>query len=314
MKRLLFIFFNAILFLNQTAQVEFCPTGAHWTSAFNSGGFPQSLSYNYEVYANSMGKDTLNGDSVKVLLSNRFFLYGSHFSDSPVYLKQIGDTVFMNTIYTNNKWEVLFNFGATTGQKWNNTLQPQGGSLLSYTNTVVSSQTVVINGLTLKQLAIEQEIEGDWYESSVNYTITERIGSNKHVFSFGGAVILDGETFLGNLCYYDDSFGTYYYGGSSCKLTTGIEKAGSEAMEIKLFPNPTKNKLSIQYGGMNHGNDYSYAIINAVGEKVIEGSLNLQETETDINTGNLTNGIYILTLQDLTSPSKMVTKRFVKTD
>jgi hypothetical protein len=313
MKKLLFIYFTTVLFLNQTAQVEFCPSGAHWTTAFNSGGFPQSLSYNYEVYANSMGKDTLNGDSVKVLLSSRFFMNGSNCNSDPIYLKQIGDTVFMNTIYTNNQWQVLFNFGATTGQKWYDSLRPYTGlPIVSYTNTVMSTQTVLINGFTLKQLVVAQESNGEEYDRLINYTLTERIGSNKFVFSFGGASNPDGDSFLGNLCYYDDAFGTYYYGGSSCVLTTGIEKINSKALEIKLFPNPTKDNLSIQYGEINNTNNYSYIILNALGEKVKEGNLNFQEMEADLITSDLACGIYILKLQDSTSSNKVASKRFVK--
>ena len=314
MKKLLLIFFTTFLFLNQAAQVEFCPPGAHWTSAYYSGGFPQSTGYFYAVNTDFLYKDTLNNDSVKVLSSSRFFLNGSDGNNAPIYIKQIGDTVFMNTIYTNNKWQVLFNFGAAIGQKWYNTLLPQSQSLLSYTNTVVSSQTVLINGFMLKQLGIEQEIDGSWYTNSVSYTITERLGSNRFVFTFDGVSNPDGASFGTNLCYSDNTFGTYYFVGNSCVVTTGLQDHEMESIKLNLFPNPTNNNLSIQNEGTNSSNNYSYLILNTIGEKVKEGSLNFLEKEAKISTIDLAKGIYFITIRDSKSSTKIVSKRFVKTD
>lgn len=312
MKKFLSTFFSLFLFFVAGAQIKFCEKGSRWYSEFNSGGFPLSSSFYYTVSTEYDGKDTLQNDSVKVLLSSRFFISGSSFGNVKLYLKQIGDTIFMNSAYSNHQWQILFNFAATTGDKWYNILQ--ASEAISYTTTVVSTQTVLINGFTLKQLSILQTNDS-WYEKQINYLLTERIGSDKFVFSFAGAQHPDGDYFARNLCYSDDAFGTYYYGGNSCISTTDIVKNMAFINGFNMYPNPTNAHLYISFENITAINShYTFAILNVLGEKIKEGDLNFFENETSINTSDLENGIYFIRIDSFENDNPVISRRFVKTD
>lgn len=304
MKKILLLVFLYALKLN--SQVEFSPTGAHWKSAFNVGGFPPSNSNNFVIDVSYTGKAFIDNDSVKVISSNRFFLNGNHYNSSNLYLKQTGDTVFMENIYTQNQWQILFNFGALAGAKWNNILYPQGGTAVSYTSSVLSTQNVLINGVTLKQLVIEQNNDSGT-DSYVKYTLTERFGADAFVFPFAGTANPDGNMAIGNLCYTDNAFGFYYFGGSSCNLTTGIEKNMGEQSLINIFPNPANRDLKIKVSAAKN-NTYAFEILNATGKMIKHGSFDLINAEGFIDTEELPDGIYFLKLKS--TANETASKKF----
>lgn len=102
----------------------------------------------------------------------------------------------MKTYFTNDQWQVLFNYGAQIGEKWYNRLYTapylDSSMTLSYTSTVLSKQTVTINGFPLKQLNIKQ-LNNNFGNNYIVYTLTERLGSDKFVFTFAGTEVTDGE-------------------------------------------------------------------------------------------------------------------------
>lgn len=313
MKKILVIFFTLFL-LSASAQIEFCVNGSRWYSEFNSGGFPQSSSYYFTVGTEYDGKDTLQNDSVKVLLSTRFFYSGSNTANVKLYLKQKGDTVFMNSNYTNQQWQILFNFAANPGDKWYNTIQTLISTPISYTSSVISTQTVLINGFTLKQLSILQ-INDSWYEKQISYTLTERIGSDKFIFTFAGAQHPDGGYFTRNLCYSDDTFGTYYYGGNSCVSTTGIINNNNTSLEINIFPNPVSESLNIQLKNNEAiSSSFTYTLLNSIGLNIKEGDLSFKENVASINTEALSSGIYFIRIHTFENTIPVLNRRFVKTD
>lgn len=295
------------------AQIEFCPPGAHWSAQFKSGGFPQSTTYNYQADAYYDGLDTLNGDTVKVLFSDQFFLYNMYPDHYLKYLKQKGDTVFINSIHTNNQWQILFNFGAQIGEKWFNVLQTSAfGSQISYTSEVVSSQTVLINGFSLKQLTINQT-NNNYDDSFISYTTTERIGSNTFVFTFAGTGHLDGSIFGKNLCYSDSTFGTYYYGGNSCYVTTDVEKTTKVISSMMAFPIPSSSRLYLSFeAGFPTYNKCGYVITNTLGQLIKEGEVYFDEKDASIQIQNLNDGIYFLKLSTPYDSDFNETIRFVK--
>lgn len=209
MKKSLFIILCLLLF-NLQSQVVFCPLGSHWSTVFNTGSFPQSTAYNFQVEVDCYNVAVSGIDTVKMLTSDRFFLVGGYSNPSDIYIKQKSDAIFMNTYFTNDKWQVLFNFGADIGEKWYNRLYTapylDSSITLSYNSTVLSKQTITINGFPLKQLNIEQ-LNDDFGSNCIAYTLTERIGSDKFVFTFAGTQLLDGDFFNAHLCYSDSVFG-----------------------------------------------------------------------------------------------------------
>ncbi len=299
------------------SQVVFCPSGANWKCAFNSGGFPPALSYNYEVAVSYDGDLLLGNDSVKILNSSKFFLGGNTYNSSSIFIKQKGDTIFFNTVYTRNKWQILFNYAAQSGGKWNNTLYPNAqfndtSVAISYTSSVISTQNCVINGHTLKQLTIGQQNNALDGLSYIKYNLTERFGSDQFVFSFAGEEYVDGPQFMENLCYSDDVFGYYYYGGSSCLLTTGIKANSEKSPVAAVYPNPINEFLNLKLDETHLilGTCF-YRVYNGLGEQVSYGVLTTRENKSVIDLSNLSDGIYTLKLENKENAALQIL-RFVK--
>lgn len=93
---------------------------------------------------------------------------------------------------------------------------------------------------------------------------------------------------------------------------TGISEMGTSITDVKLFPNPVKNNLSVQFNASNEGN-VSAKIYSICGKEVETLSYNkdFQAGVTILNF-NLQNkipaGIYFI---QLNSHSKTITRKFI---
>ena len=76
--------------------------------------------------------------------------------------------------------------------------------------------------------------------------------------------------------------------------------------QTKIFPNPTQNKLNIEFSGQS---DYMVKLYD------LQGKLILQEkNKSSINTSNIPRGIYLLEIADTETNQKKTIKRVVVTD
>lgn len=292
--------------LSTHAQIVFCPAGAVWKSIHTRSWPDQTLETETVVYT---GTQVVNGETVKVLTHFRFFLDINYGDPSPTYLKQNGDTVFFKNGFTQSNWQILYNFAAQPGDSWYNSFSGSGSGSRSYTISVVSVQTVSVLGQTLKQLSVHQHHTGG-PRNNFDYFITERLGSNMFVFTFGGMSASDGDNWRENLCYTDDTFGTFRYSTKSCDYTIllGVNEAGNVNSDFDLFPNPAAE--SIQLKNENANSSYHYAIYSALGQKVQEGETDLSSETAEIKVQDLSPGIYFLSLK--TEGNKEIVKRFLK--
>lgn len=94
------------------------------------------------------------------------------------------------------------------------------------------------------------------------------------------------------------------------KLRTGTDSGLQSG--IKVFPNPVKEIIHIQFGAYVSSNIYSVAIFDIIGRQVfqIEGFSTSESGVLDINTSSLPKGLYIIKLSS--DVGLNLTKRFIK--
>jgi hypothetical protein len=66
---------------------------------------------------------------------------------------------------------------------------------------------------------------------------------------------------------------------------------------LKVYPNPTKDKITIDNGNLSKMNGYSVKIMNSLGQQVFQSAINQQQFNIDITTWG-GNGMYYLHLID----------------
>lgn len=94
--------------------------------------------------------------------------------------------------------------------------------------------------------------------------------------------------------------GTYYYkleqedsDGKINYLATQVVKLGLSANIVNVYPNPTKNSVTV---AIVAGVYNKYSVINLQGAKIINGNINSTDEQINLNLGHLTNGSYIIKL------------------
>jgi hypothetical protein len=70
--------------------------------------------------------------------------------------------------------------------------------------------------------------------------------------------------------------------------------------EINIYPNPTRNKFTIQFNGQNLSpqNNLEYQIFNSFGQNLITGKLDKYDSNCEIDISNLPIGLYFLEIYD----------------
>ncbi len=80
------------------------------------------------------------------------------------------------------------------------------------------------------------------------------------------------------------------------------------ARKIMTYPNPVKDQLTIKWNGVSQTK--KIRILDLIGKKYLEQSVNTPETETILNLANLAKGLYFLEIQ--TEGKKLVRKMLVE--
>ncbi len=277
---------------NFVAQVVFCPPGAVWKSAFSGMNFREYETVQYTATT------VINADTVKQLSHKRFFMSTNYGGLTKSYIKQKGDTVFVMNSMTFNSWQILYNFAAQPGDTWENKLNHFNNTVIDYTTTVISIQTITINGFPLKQLSLNQINKGGISSATNNftYTLNERLGSNYFLFPFNGKLpgSYEGDWFNINVCYTDGVFGTFYYNGKNC-LDQGVETNINDLNDldgiVEIYPNPTKEIINCKLKMINE--DFELLFIDIYGRELKRVKVTNQN---QIDVADLNAGIYFITL------------------
>lgn len=76
---------------------------------------------------------------------------------------------------------------------------------------------------------------------------------------------------------------------------------------VNIYPNPVENNLTLNLSQLN--STCTISIVNVLGEEVYRESLDTQESSKEVNTSNLTSGVYLL---KIVSGNMTLTKKFNK--
>src|SRR4051812_30063800 len=179
-------------------QVVFFPPGALWTASYKNSIFSQSYSSSSIAY---IGDTIVAPDTLKMLSHSKFFTMCNTFSPLRTFIRQKGDTIFMKNRFTQNQWEILFNFACTNGQGWVTTYTVPAGSK-SYSITVDSSDILMENGFSLRRLFVTYYTSYGGPAFPMQSIICEKYGWG-FLFQYTKNVSCDGDFFCGSLSYSD---------------------------------------------------------------------------------------------------------------
>jgi hypothetical protein len=212
-----------------------------------------------------------------------------------------GDTVFYRR---NERFYVLYNFGAQIGDSWIiDTLSQNGDPFCGDTSKVevIDVGTVTMNGTDYRYITLET-IDGSPFQLSG--TFVERFGpygvgyTGHNLFpiqNFCDPNVIVDYYIHSFKCFEDNSFTLYNPSGGSCGYTIGLDEnkfLGNES--DKLYPNPVQNELTISIANID--NLTEIIILNVLGEIVEKYDLN--SNQKSINVSNLDNGIYFIRMEN----------------
>jgi hypothetical protein len=89
-------------------------------------------------------------------------------------------------------------------------------------------------------------------------------------------------------------------------LSTGLTPANNQ---ITIYPNPTKEQITIDCGTLSNASGWSYKIVNTLGQEVLNGEINSQQNLVSLNSLNGT-GVYFVKIYD-TSNNLLNTKKII---
>jgi hypothetical protein len=287
MKKLI-IFISFFLLGHQLfSQVVFCPPGAEWHFLFGDNNLSIHPSYSNETIK-YIGDSVIANETVKVLKHKRFFKESNDFTISKTFLKQNGDTIFMKNIYTNNQWQILYNFAVSAGQGWTN-------SFAGF-NLIDSVKYINVNGFNLKHL---------YYGTKV---IAERFGNYEFLFDYKG-LSSDGDYIFQFLCYQDNSFGLKQFSNKSCTYDnpSGIAETENTDGSVILYPNPAPSQVTLEFNSpLKEG---SYKLMDVSGKELEINVSAINDSKSSLDLSQLQSGIYFLQVYEkgkLKSVSKLI--------
>ncbi|MBK9638818.1 MAG: T9SS type A sorting domain-containing protein [Bacteroidetes bacterium] len=128
-----------------------------------------------------------------------------------------------------------------------------------------------------------------------NYTVVNSGLTNPDVFCISS---------IGNLIFAGTYGGAVYVAQA---LSTSLEEEGNLSSELKLYPNPATEEISIEW--LNHDiSNVEIQITNSMGQKVNTSQLN-KDMNQKLFVGNLPSGIYLISIRD---KDEVVTRKFLK--
>ncbi|MCW3077934.1 MAG: hypothetical protein JWO32_2543 [Bacteroidetes bacterium] len=287
MRKLLF----ALIFLGTLhvpGQVKFLPhKNTEWHYQFN---FPTGPAVNNEKikYVND---SIVGNDTVKVVHHTRYFSTCENPSNRITLFKQKNDSVFFKSPKTFNQWQLLINYNALAGESWSFTIANNDNTPATYTVSVNSVSTTVVNGMSLKVLNV--------FYSSAQFAngyskIYERFGDTKSLFNFGDKNSGTCDSFFadGILCYQDSTFGQKQFSSYPCDYeTTGLNEVSLDKSLPLVFPNPTSGKLKLNFYREWEANEIK--LLNVLGQEVY-----FTKNEDVIDITGLNMGVYFLQFYD----------------
>ena len=300
----------ATLFISQVAaQTVFLPNvGTKWSYLYGSYYY-MLAKFNAKI---EYKKDsTYNGENVKILQVDRLFTACSR-GNKQIFIKQRNDSVYFLGELTNNTWQLLIDYNATTGQSW--TISILNNEPKTYTIVVNSISTATLNNMPLKKLDVVYKVTSPLTYSYSSF-IYERLGDIKSLFNFTNTYLnsfCDYDYLQSFLCYQDSTFGLMQFASYDCNYSDpiGVNELKTKNDRLMIYPNPSGELINIELLDKNILANYTLKLTNILGKEETFELINKQENNLQLNVSQLKNGIYFLQVFD---PGKlMYTEKIVK--
>ncbi|MBA3682188.1 MAG: T9SS type A sorting domain-containing protein [Bacteroidetes bacterium] len=281
-----------IISIKLSAQTQFLPhINSEWHYKFGVGAAVYNEQVKYER------DSTLGSETVKVVISTRRLSECNPVFSAATIFKQKNDSVFFRNIITNHQWQLLINYNALVGQNWSFSIKNMDNSYETYTVTIDSVNTSVINSILLKYYKVTYSKYNAFTSVLMNFpgTIYERFGDMLFLFHFTqkNASTCTGDLAYGIMCYQDSTFGLKQFTSLPCNYSnpTSINNVDTQINGFKIFPNPTNSILNLELNGSIGIEDCIIKIRNVIGQIVFEA-----KAKEQINIRELKPGIYFLQL------------------
>jgi hypothetical protein len=310
MKKIYFILFVILLHGNAIGQV-WIDSGAVWHYDFKGLGFWgfQKYEYTKDTLIQNHNCQKIN-DEIYVFEKNQFHntVLLSHRYYPAQFTYVSGDTVFY---FTNDEFFVLYNFGASIGDKWIiSTTNPFGFCDDTSRIEVIDTGKMMINSVNYRYIKVQPTsnspigLKGTYVERFGNIDTSFYVNSTFLAFQylFPGPFHCDSLTGIWDYnyfklkCFEDNSFTLYDPSAQDCEYDLthlGINKTQGINLE-KISPNPFTTSTQITLDKTYH--NISLSVYD------IQGKLMLQKQYADcdqiqLNRNGLGNGMYFLKLR-----------------
>ena len=212
-----------------------------------------------------------------------------------------GDTVFY---YKNNCFNVLYNFGAQLGDKWDLGIDSNSWKCSKSIIEVDSVKTMVLNNITYRCLHVKPQLNSSVY---LKGWIIEKFGSIKgYLFpmenSCDSNIVVDGAE-ISFSCYKDTTFPLLNLTHLDCEYFFDlINILELQLQEVSVSPNPILDKLFIYADEKNPVSNVTIYDINGRQIGLYHSSV--------INFEEYHSGLYFLKIE-LTN-GKIINRRILK--
>jgi hypothetical protein len=320
MKPVLFTLF--LSFLLKAGSQTWCPAGAVWHYGVSAAEIEGVLTYRYVA-------DTVLDNTACKKISGTFSgtispRYGNTHTVIPgyrdYYSYEDNEVVYL---YNGTSFDTVVDYHARPGDQWlrlrSEVHQFECNSRLAL--TVTDTGHVFINGQKLKTI-------------STSYTGSISFGSNTHTLTHLNTFIERVQNFPGGLygndlfpiyceeknilyeylyfsfrCYQDDAFPLYKIGVNDCNNLTGLSSLDKNNIEIRLYPNPAEETITIETPGHAGGN-FNYTIRDVLGRLVKDPASESSGHALKIDVSTFSAGIYFFEISGPGNTKSM--KKFMK--
>ncbi len=304
-KLLLFIVFGLFyLTMNSQNYVPFPTDSAKWNCLLHAWGVPgQEYFINYRY--------TMDGDTL-ILGKQYKKIYFKDLED------QINPRVYYGGLREDSLQQIFFFPYNTFLPSYTGYIFPDNTSehlLYTFHNLNVGDTLPINTGYTkIWVVSIDSVLVGSNYRKRYEIHNTkmeflpeywiEGIGSTKDLLS---PYTEEFEWWFYTMCFDDSiNYSVNPYAPDSCHYTsTGIQTYGSNALQIKVYPSPTSETITIEMASIEKSS--RVFIYNSNGKLLVEKAIS--ETKTNIDITNLPKGLYFI---KLTAEQGMTVKKFVK--
>lgn len=278
--------FSLILFLSLSLHgfsqtVDWANVGTTWHYDYTGFGIEGFTTYEVE-------KDTTVNTKPcsKVTVVHEYTNFGvpDYTSQGDPFLTYEEDSIIYFT--TQNQFDTLMNLKASPGDSW--TLTNQSCTEDRFIEVLDTGRTT-INGCENKW--IEYSYQGF---TTVVDTFYSYYGSVEHAFAYFDYCqenTIDKPVSV-NLRCYDDGNCIYLNGTPNCE-SLNVESEILESGEIKLYPNPASDIITIELFNNAESTETNYKIIDFSGKVVLKGDM----IDSTIDVSELESGVYFLRIE-----------------